>query len=80
VVSRERIARTAEDLQTTEWEGVTWALSRRDPWEDSYYFLDVIKRSSPLIFDVAAREWDESLDLLGVILEVATKCGLPRMA
>jgi hypothetical protein len=28
VVSRERIAKTTEDLETTAWKGVTWALSQ----------------------------------------------------
>jgi hypothetical protein len=79
VVTRERTARTAEDLQSTEWKPYT-RLCNSDMSERGYYCLDVIKRSSPLRFSVAASEWNDPLDLLGVVLEVATKCGVPRMS
>jgi hypothetical protein len=77
-VSRIRIAKTAEDLETTTWEDVTWALCESDSEEvEDYLCLDAIKRSSPLRVDVAASEWEVSLDLLGVIEEVAVECDLP---
>jgi hypothetical protein len=80
-VSRIRIAKTVEDLETTAWKDVTWALCESDISADEYYFgLDAIKRSSPLRFYVAASEWGVSLDLLGVIEEVAIECDLPRMS
>jgi hypothetical protein len=77
VVSRERIAKTAEDLETTPWKGVTWALSGSG---GDLFWLDAMNRSSLLYFAIAASEWGVSLDLLGVIEEVAVECDLPRIS
>jgi len=76
-VNRERIAEIVKDLNITERKDVTWALSNI-PGEE-HYCLDVVKRLSPLLFAVAASEWEVPLDLLGLIEEVAVECGLPRI-
>lgn len=78
LISRECIAKEVKDLKTTKWQDYTRTFSSQITDED-YYCLDVVKRSRPLLFDVAASEWEVSLDLLGLIKEVAVECGLPRM-
>jgi hypothetical protein len=77
-VSRGRIAETKEALKSEEWENVTWALCQPDLSE--YYPFDAMKRSKPVWFDVAASKWGVSLDVLGVIEEVAVECNLPRIS
>lgn len=76
-LSRQRIAKEVKDLKTTKWRDARVSLS--DVSGDDYYYLVVVKRSRPLLFQVVASEWEVPLDLLGLIEEVAVECGLPRM-
>ncbi len=78
-ISRERIAERVKDLKTTERKDVTWVLSKVNIPGEEYYYLDIVKRLSPLLLAVAASEWEVPLDLLGLIEEVAVACGLPRI-
>lgn len=78
VVSRYRIAITKKYLETKAWEGVTRALCGANLSEEGIFYLDAMKRSKPLCFDVAASQWGIPLDLLGVIKEVAVESNLPR--
>jgi hypothetical protein len=78
VVSRGRIATTAEGLETAAWSADTISLVEIDEDPD-YYGLDAMKKSSAILFQVAASGW-EALDLLGLIEEVAIECDLPRIS
>ena len=77
-VNRYRIATTAEGLETAAWSVDTISLIEIDEDPD-YYGLDAMKKSSAILFQVAASKW-EALDLLGLIEEVAIECDLPRIS
>lgn len=83
VVSRERIATTAEGLETAAWRDCMNCLYEIDErfcfYGSGYYSSDAMKKSSAIQFQVAASRW-EALDLLGLIEEVAIECDLPRIS
>ena len=79
-VTRKRVAKATEDLEAGTWRGLTWVLNPIDVSEDDFYCLDAMKRSKPLFFQVAAKEWGVRLDLLSIILDVAVECDLPRVS
>jgi hypothetical protein len=83
VVSRGRIATTAEGLETAAWTVYMTCLCEVNEgfgfYGLGYYDLDAMKRSSAILFQVAASGW-EALDLLGLIEEVAIECDLPRIS
>lgn len=80
VVSRDRIAKSTKDLRSTAWEPITMALTDVDISGEEFFCLDSLKRSEPVVFVVAAREWGVRLDLLGVIEDAAIDCHMPRMS
>lgn len=80
VVSRDRIAKTTKDLRSTTWKPITMALTDVDISNEEFFCLDSLKRSKPVVFVVAAREWGPHLDLLGMIEDAAIDCGMPRMS
>ena len=77
VVTYQRCAKMKKDLATTKWEDLTWSMHDRDFSTQPYYNFRAIKRSNPIAFDVAARNWYDPVDLLGIVEEVAVRCGLP---
>ncbi len=85
VVCRERIANKFEDLKTAEWKAFTGVCSDGDISDEDLFCSNAMKRAKPVIFDVAASEWDPltqrgvALDLPGMIEEVAIECDLSRL-
>lgn len=75
LISHECIAKRVEDLKTTKWKDVTETFNSNISDED-YYCLNVVKQSSPLLFEIAVSEWEVSLNLLSLIEEVAVECEL----
>lgn len=75
-ISKERAAITVADLEFKEWKTAGGVYTVIDVSDDGFYKLDAMKHAKPIHFDVAAQEW-VSLDLLGMIENVAIECGLP---
>lgn len=61
VISRERIAKPGERLESMTWKDVTWAFYDFNLSEKALFSLDAVKESKVLWFEVAASEWGVSL-------------------
>lgn len=77
VVIRNRTAKTTEDLRNTAWRAIAMGTDV-DISDGEFFCLDSLKRSEPVVFMVAAREWGVHLDLPGVIEDAAFDCQMPR--
>ena len=80
-VSKLRLASTKEALAEVEWRTITtiWAFKTEEDIESEYSTLgeyDAFRNAKPLAFQVAARYWEGSLDLLALLEQLAQESGL----
>ena len=74
----ERTASTADELQQAEFEVFTGIPGWIEEAEWPSFGCNAIDRAWPLEFTVAAREWDEPLDLEALVESLAVASGMGR--
>lgn len=78
-VSRQRTAKKINDLSRQAWKPFTCSLAEVDYSEEDFFCLKAMKRSKPVVFNVAAREWGNDLNLLNIVENAVMKCNLSEM-
>jgi hypothetical protein len=73
VVTRERLSQTTENLKSQPWRSLTSCLVDTDSTGEDLFLLRAMQNSDPVIFDVAAKEWNDPVNLIGVVAELAKK-------
>lgn len=69
-VTRERVALTIKELYAEPWTGVTH-LHPMNVIEHQDWDVEAITRAKPLDVAIAARSWDEDVDLITLVKDVA---------
>ena len=67
------------DLSRQAWKPFTCSLAEVDYSEEDFFCLKAMKRSERVVFNVAAREWGNDLNLLNIVENAVMMCNLSEM-
>ena len=74
LVTRIRHSGAKDDLLLQPWEALTACLVHVDMRDEDFFRMKAVQNASPVMIDVAARNWEDHINLVGIIAELASRC------